>query len=50
MRVGLVGLGRMGEVLAEKLKGKVDLSLYDKVIGRAEATVNLKPATRCRMP
>lgn len=37
MRVGLVGLGRMGQVLAEKLSGKVDLRLYDKESVRIEA-------------
>lgn len=37
MRVGLIGLGRMGQVLAEKLQGKVDLVLYDRVIERVEA-------------
>ncbi|MEG6585451.1 NAD(P)-binding domain-containing protein [Dendrosporobacter sp. 1207_IL3150] len=40
MNVGLVGIGRMGEVLAKKLAGHVDLWLFDRDSARTKALAN----------
>lgn len=45
MRVGLVGLGRMGQVLARNLAGKVDLSVYDKLAEHIKA-LDIEPVSR----